>query len=140
MFHLLIAIFFLFSWNVFLPRNEHIFLSLSECTNKLRMFNFWISDCERISVPVLEGVRQLILGSVFSNSGHEVRAKDCYLKAIKHGEAGADLHAAAFAAYELGMLLCKTPEVSNFYKLLLMFVLCLRLLLIVQLPVLQLIL
>jgi hypothetical protein len=71
---------------------------------------------------VLEGVRQLILGSVFSNSGHEVRAKDCYLKAIKHGEAGADLHAAAFAAYELGMLLCKTPEVSNAYKIIVNFV------------------
>lgn len=64
-----------------------------------------------MSVPVLEGIRQLILGSVFNNGGQEARAKACYLEAIKHGEAGNDLHAAAFAAYELGMLLCKNPEV-----------------------------
>ena len=87
-----------------LVKRKTIFLYLSN------LF-FFPSDCERIYVPVLEGVRQLILGSVFSNSGHEVRAKDCYLQAIKHGEAGVDLHAAAFAAYELGMLLCKTQEV-----------------------------
>ena len=62
-------------------------------------------------VPVLDGVRHLILGSVFSNTGQEVRAKDCYLKAIKHGENGPDMHTAAFAAYELGMLLCKNNEV-----------------------------
>ncbi len=64
-------------------------------------------------VPALEGVRQLILGSVFSNTGHEVRAKECYLQAIRHGECGSDLHTAAFAAYELGMLLCKNHEVCR---------------------------
>ena len=70
-----------------------------------------LPDCERMRVPVLEGVRQLILGSVFSNGGQEARAKICYLEAIKHGEPGHDLHVAAFAAYELGMLLCKNQEV-----------------------------
>jgi hypothetical protein len=64
-------------------------------------------------VPALEGVRQLILGSVFSNGGQEIRAKACYLEAIRHGEACSDVHAAAFAAYELGMLLCRNHEVGQ---------------------------
>jgi len=71
----------------------------------------YFSDCERISVPALESVRQLILGSVFSNTGQEARAKDCYLNAMRCGETGPDQHTAAFAAYELGMLLCKNEEV-----------------------------
>lgn len=42
------------------------------------------SDCDRICVPSLEGVRQLILGSVHSNSGAVVAAKQSYGRAIKH--------------------------------------------------------
>eukprot|EP00095_Tigriopus_kingsejongensis_P011260 snap_masked-scaffold708_size108518-processed-gene-0.10 protein:Tk11260 transcript:snap_masked-scaffold708_size108518-processed-gene-0.10-mRNA-1 annotation:"tetratricopeptide repeat protein 39c" len=69
-------------------------------------------DCENIYVPALEGVRQLILGSIYSNSGLVLEAKQSYGKAIKQGgeEEGGDIHAAAFAAYELGLLLCRTPE------------------------------
>lgn len=73
-----------------------------------------LPDCENIYVPALEGVRQLILGSIYSNSGLVLEAKQSYGKAIKQGNEvdGGDIHAAAFAAYELGLLLCRTPEVS----------------------------
>jgi len=59
----------------------------------------------------LESIRQLILGSVFNNNGNESRARECYIAAIKQGESGPDQHAAAFASYELGMILCKKDEV-----------------------------
>ena len=128
----------------------------------------FFADCEKIYVPALEGVRQLILGSIYgqntdrsnrknplsngeqqqqqpgngssSNGKHHLigngingglpatttsnsssslgpvqvkEAKEAYSKAIKQGEEVGDIHAAAFAAYELGLMLCKTPEVSN---------------------------
>ena len=63
-------------------------------------------------MPNLEGVRQLILGSVYSNMGNLEVAKQCYIKAIKAGEATDDVHTSAFASYELGMTLCRNPEVS----------------------------
>ena len=69
------------------------------------------SDCEKIYVGNLEGVRQLILGSVYSNAGKLDVAKQCYIKAMKAGEANDDVHTSAFAAYELGMTLCRNPEV-----------------------------
>ena len=74
-------------------------------------------DCEKISVPNLEGVRQLILGSVYSNAGKLDVAKQSYIKAMKAGEATDDVHTSAFAAYELGMTLCRSPEVCIFPKL-----------------------
>jgi len=67
-------------------------------------------DCEKIYVGNLEGVRQLILGSVYSNAGKLDVAKQCYIKAMKAGEATDDTHTSAFAAYELGMSLCRNPE------------------------------
>ncbi|TRY69575.1 hypothetical protein TCAL_08624 [Tigriopus californicus] len=72
-------------------------------------------DCENIYVPALEGVRQLILGSIYSNSGLVLEAKQSYGKAIKQGSEvdGGDIHAAAFAAYELGLLLCRTAETRS---------------------------
>ena len=80
-------------------------------------FCFLLSaDCEQISVPALENVRQLILGSVYSNSGRVSEAKLCYGRAIKDNKVGAEDnndHAAAFAAYELGLLLCRSDEVSE---------------------------
>lgn len=39
-------------------------------------------------------------------------AKQCYIKAIKAGEATDDVHTSAFASYELGMTLCRNPEVG----------------------------
>ena len=63
-------------------------------------------------MPNLEGVRQLILGSVYSNMGNLEVAKQCYIKAIKAGEATDDVHTSAFASYELGMTLCRNPEVG----------------------------
>ena len=69
------------------------------------------SDCEKIYVGNLEGVRQLILGSVYSNAGKLDVAKQCYIKAMKAGEATDDVHTSAFAAYELGMTLSRRPEV-----------------------------
>ena len=72
-------------------------------------------DCEKIYVPNLEGVRQLILGSVYSNLGKLDVAKQSYIKAMKAGEATNDEHTSAFAAYELGMNLCRNPEVTNVY-------------------------
>lgn len=79
-----------------------------------------LTDCEKISVPALEGVRQLILGSVHANSGHVRRARQCYESAIRRQRSedddntiSVDTHAAAFAAYELGLLLCRTAEVCN---------------------------
>ena len=74
-------------------------------------------DCEKIYVPNLEGVRQLILGSVYSNLGKLDVAKQSYIKAMKAGEATNDEHTSAFAAYELGMNLCRNQEVSPFIKL-----------------------
>ena len=74
--------------------------------------SFLFSDCEKIYVPNLEGVRQLILGSVYSNAGKLEVAKQSYIKAMKAGEAIDDLHTSAFAAYELGMTLCRSPEVN----------------------------
>ena len=74
-------------------------------------FLFIVSDCEKIYVGNLEGVRQLILGSVYSNAGKLDVAKQCYIKAMKAGEATDDTHTSAFAAYELGMSLCRNPEV-----------------------------
>ena len=68
-------------------------------------------DCEKIYVGNLEGVRQLILGSVYSNAGKLDVAKQCYIKAMKAGEATDDVHTSAFAAYELGMALSRKPEV-----------------------------
>ena len=77
----------------------------------------FFSDCEKIYVPNLEGVRQLILGSVYSNAGSLDVAKQCYIKAIKGGEATDDVHTSAFAAYELGMALCRNPEVKCSFDL-----------------------
>lgn len=77
-------------------------------------FSFF-SDCEKIYVPNLEGVRQLILGSVYSTAGKVEVAKQTYIKAMKAGEATDDLHTSAFAAYELGMTLCRNPEVTYTY-------------------------
>ena len=57
-------------------------------------------------------MRQLILGSVYSNAGKLDVAKQSYIKAMKAGEATDDVHTAAFAAYECGMALCRDPEVS----------------------------
>ena len=57
-------------------------------------------------------MRQLILGSVYSNLGKLDVAKQSYIKAMKAGEATNDEHTSAFAAYELGMNLCRNPEVS----------------------------
>ncbi len=68
------------------------------------------TDCERIRVPALEGVRQLILGSVYSNCGEQDKAEVAYGLAMKADD-GQDTHAAAFAAYELGLLLCRKQEV-----------------------------
>ncbi len=65
-----------------------------------------------MDVPALEGVRQLILGSVFSNAGKLEASKQNYVKAIKAGEALDDIHTSAFASYELGMTLCRNAEVS----------------------------
>ena len=77
----------------------------------------------------LEAVRQLILGSIHGNAGNVDEAKLSYGRAIKQeaavldelaesaggsgGQAGNEVHAAAFAAYELGLLLCRVPEVSQ---------------------------
>ena len=63
-------------------------------------------------MPSLESVRHLILGSVYSNSGQISKAKLHYLSAIREGEALDDVHASAFASYELGMVLCKNYDVS----------------------------
>ena len=68
-------------------------------------------DCEKISVPPLESVRHLILGSVYSNSGEIAKAKMHYISALREGELQGDVHTSAFASYELGMLLCKSYEV-----------------------------
>ena len=73
----------------------------------------FVSDCERIRVDTLEGVRQLILGSVYSDAGKLDVAKQNYIKAMKAGEAADDVHTSAFAAYELGMTLCRNPEVVH---------------------------
>lgn len=62
-------------------------------------------------VSALEGVRCLILGSIYSSSGQIAEAKAHFLKAIKEGESSGDLHTSAFASYDLGMLLCKNSEV-----------------------------
>jgi len=67
-------------------------------------------DCERIRVPALEGVRRLILGSVCNNAGDLTSAQSNYLAAIDEGEALGDVHASAFASYELGMLVCKNAS------------------------------
>ena len=72
---------------------------------------YFFSDCEKIYVPNLEGVRQLILGSVYSNAGKIEVAKQSYIKAMKAGEATDDVHTSAFAAYELGMTLSRNSEV-----------------------------
>ena len=78
-------------------------------------FNFFVahsfSDCEKISVPSLESVRHLILGSVYSNSGEIAQARTNYLGALREGELLGDVHTSAFASYELGMLLCRNYEV-----------------------------
>ena len=73
-----------------LPRLKHSIISALYSALKLvricvdiGLFLF-LSDCERISVPSLEGVRQLILGSVHSNAGAVVAAKQSYGRAIKH--------------------------------------------------------
>ena len=87
-------------------------LYLSRCINENDLALFSILDCEKIYVPNLEGVRQLILGSVYSNMGNLEVAKQCYIKAIKAGEATDDVHTSAFASYELGMTLCRNPEVG----------------------------
>ncbi|XP_040567969.1 tetratricopeptide repeat protein 39C isoform X2 [Lepeophtheirus salmonis] len=68
------------------------------------------TDCEKIDVPALEGVRQLILGSLFSDSRQASKAKICFGKAIKDGELVKEYHTSAFAAYELGMVLSKNPS------------------------------
>ena len=78
-------------------------------------------DCEQISVPPLESVRHLILGSVYSNSGEIAKAKMHYISALREGELQGDVHTSAFASYELGMLLCKSNEVRmvlncNYWK------------------------
>jgi hypothetical protein len=67
-------------------------------------------DCEKINVPSLESVRHLILGSVYSNSEETTKARMHYVNALKEGELNGDIHTSAFAAYELGMLLCKNYE------------------------------
>ena len=41
-------------------------------------------------------------------------AKQSYIKAMKAGEATNDEHTSAFAAYELGMNLCRNPEVTSY--------------------------
>ena len=64
----------------------------------------------------MEGVRQLILGSVYSNLGKLDVAKQSYIKAMKAGEATNDEHTSAFAAYELGMNLCRNQEVSPYHS------------------------
>ena len=69
-----------------------------------------LADCERIRVPALEGVRRLILGSVCNNAGDLTSAQSNYLAAIDEGEALGDVHASAFASYELGMLVCKNAS------------------------------
>jgi hypothetical protein len=40
-------------------------------------------------------------------------AKQSYITAIKAGEAADDFHTSAFASYELGMTLCRNPEVIS---------------------------
>ena len=69
-----------------------------------------LADCERIRVPALEGIRRLILGSVCNNAGDLTSAQSNYLAAIDEGEALGDVHASAFASYELGMLVCKNAS------------------------------
>ena len=88
------------------------YIWVSSCINRNDLALFSILDCEKIYVPNLEGVRQLILGSVYSNMGNLEVAKQCYIKAIKAGEATDDVHTSAFASYELGMTLCRNPEVG----------------------------
>ena len=44
----------------------------------------FLSDCERISVPSLESVRQLLLGSVYANSGRVEAAKRAYRSVYRH--------------------------------------------------------
>ena len=58
-------------------------------------------------MPALEGVRRLILGSVQSNAGDLTSARSHYEAAIDEGVRQGDVHASAFASYELGMLICK---------------------------------
>ena len=89
------------------------FTSLNQWVS-LIPFNFTFADCEKIKVPSLESVRHLILGSVHSNSGETNKARVHYLGALRDGEMLGDIHASAFASYELGMLLCRNYEVSIF--------------------------
>ena len=89
------------------------FTSLNQWVS-LIPFNVIFTDCEKIKVPSLESVRHLILGSVHSNSGETNKARVHYLGALRDGEILGDIHASAFASYELGMLLCRNYDVSIF--------------------------
>ena len=92
---------------------SYISPSLNQCAS-LIPFDFTFTDCEKIKVPSLESVRHLILGSVHSNSGETNKARVHYLGALRDGEILGDIHASAFASYELGMLLCRNYDVSIF--------------------------
>ena len=103
----------LYQLNVLFTLFRNILSSLNQWAS-LIPFNFIFTDCEKIKVPSLESVRHLILGSVHSNSGETNKARVHYLGALRDGEILGDIHAAAFASYELGMLLCRNYEVSIF--------------------------
>jgi len=76
--------------------------------------------------PSLEPVRQLVLGSLNASCGKTAAAEQAYTAAIaslaKPGNSGSgggggsggceERHAAAFASYELGLLLCRRSEVG----------------------------
>ena len=103
----------LYQLNVLFTLFRNILSSLNQWAS-LIPFNFIFTDCEKIKVPSLESVRHLILGSVHSNSGETNKARVHYLGALRDGEILGDIHAAAFASYELGMLLCRNYDVSIF--------------------------
>ena len=103
----------LYQLNVLFTLFRNILPSLNQWVSLIH-FNFIFTDCEKIKVPSLESVRHLILGSVHSNSGETNKARVHYLGALRDGEILGDIHAAAFASYELGMLLCRNYEVSIF--------------------------
>ena len=64
------------------------------------------ADCDRISVPSLEGVRQLILGSVHSNAGAVVAAKQSYGRAIKHSRNAIESYSHLRELHYTDMFLC----------------------------------
>ncbi|CAK8683340.1 unnamed protein product [Clavelina lepadiformis] len=93
---------------------EHILLLILEVLYLWRAFpnctpeslRKMLTECEKVSNPCLNGMKQLILGALHKCLGHQEKCKEYFRNAIQISERDVeDGHIAPFACYELSILL-----------------------------------